>query len=279
MTQSPSPAAGSTSPLNSANADAHRSAAPRSSPASSKLSRRGRVAQHRERVDLGRIDGELVAAVAADDHRRVTERAAQPGDLRLQGVALGVDGVVAPQVLDEPVGAHDEPASRARRTSSSDVLPAGNGDELTVAPDLDRAEHRDLQHVGSRTTALRPLRSRALSGTHGVGRDPGDDQAVRVVDQVVARQRVDQVAARCARWARAIATTCRSRSSPRRRRPGRAGPGCRSSSAAIAITTASSIVSACAATRQMASASPPIALSDHGVDAVVGHGPSVHRGR
>ena len=48
------------------------------------------VAQHRERVDLGRVDRELIAAIAADDHARIPERLAQPRDLRLQGVAARV---------------------------------------------------------------------------------------------------------------------------------------------------------------------------------------------
>ena len=69
--------------------------------------RRGRVAQHGERIDLGRLDGERVAAIAADDHGRIPERPAQLGDLRLQRVAAGVDCVGGPQVVDEPVGAHE----------------------------------------------------------------------------------------------------------------------------------------------------------------------------
>ena len=69
--------------------------------------RGGRVVQHRERVDLGRVDGELIAAIAALDQRRIAERPAQPGDLRLQRVAPGGDGPATPQVVDEPVGAHE----------------------------------------------------------------------------------------------------------------------------------------------------------------------------
>ena len=72
------------------------------------LRRGGRIAHHGERIDIGRIDGELVAAIAADDHGRLTERPTQHGDLRLQRVAPGVDRIGGPQVLDQPLRAHHQ---------------------------------------------------------------------------------------------------------------------------------------------------------------------------
>ena len=50
-------------------------------------SRGGHRTQHGDRVDVGRLDGERVTAIATLDHRWVTERPAQHGDLRLQRVA------------------------------------------------------------------------------------------------------------------------------------------------------------------------------------------------
>ena len=108
--------------------------------------RGGGVAQHGERIDLGRLDGELVAAVAAGDHRRIPERPAQPGDLRLQRVAAGVDGVGGPQVVDEPVGAHEQPGLEREAHQQLRRLAARHRHELAVAPDLDGAQHRDLEH-------------------------------------------------------------------------------------------------------------------------------------
>ena len=46
---------------------------------------------------------------AAGDHLRITERAPQLGDLRLQRVAARGDRVLGPHVLDEPVRAHERP--------------------------------------------------------------------------------------------------------------------------------------------------------------------------
>ncbi len=91
----------------------------------------------------------VVAAVATDDDGRVAERAAQPGDLRLQRVAAGVGGALAPEVVDQPVGAHEVPGLEREAHEQLRGLAARNRDELAVASDLDRAEHRDLQHVES----------------------------------------------------------------------------------------------------------------------------------
>ena len=82
------------------------------------------------------------------------------------------------------------PASRARRTSSSDVLPPGTG---STWPSRRTSS-------GPRTRpATRPERTARSTDVlsprppDGVGGDPGHDQAVRVVDQVVPGQRVDQL--------------------------------------------------------------------------------------
>ena len=259
VTQSPSPAPARTSPRNIGNVDAHRSAAPRSSPASSSADGETRVAQHGERVDSGRVDGERVSAVAADEQGWVTERPAQLGDLRLEGVPARTDGIAAPQVVDEPVGAHQDTGVEREAHQQLGGLPSRNRHELARASDLDRAEHRDREHGAS----LRPASDRAFAtrtSDDRVGGDPGDDQAVGVVDQVVAGQGVDELAARQPRWARAIATTCRSRLVDAAARARSSRPGCRSSSGGHAIThRVDSTVSAWAAIQEIASTSPPIA--------------------
>ena len=79
-----------------------------------------------QRVDRVRLDRERVAAVGAGDERGVAERPPQPGDLRLERVAARRGA--APQVVERagPTRTTD-PASSARRTSSSEVLPPGTG--------------------------------------------------------------------------------------------------------------------------------------------------------
>ena len=69
---------------------------------------------------------EPVAAVAAGDHRRIPERPAQPGDLRLQRVAVRARRR-AHRSSTSRSARTNTPASSARRTSSSDVLPPGTG--------------------------------------------------------------------------------------------------------------------------------------------------------
>ena len=84
--------------------------------------------QHGECVDLDRIDRESVTAVTAHDRVRIAERSPQPDDLRLQGVAPGVDGIGAPQVVDQPIGHGRGHRHRARvGPAARTLLPAGRG--------------------------------------------------------------------------------------------------------------------------------------------------------
>jgi hypothetical protein len=53
------------------------------------------------------LDVESVAIVASGDHERVAEGSAQPGRLRLQGVAPGLHRS-PPQLVDEAIGAHKQ---------------------------------------------------------------------------------------------------------------------------------------------------------------------------
>ena len=99
-------------------------AAPAWSPASKQRGRRVDVAQHPERVDGGGLDREPVAVVAAGEQRRVAEAAAQPGDLRLQRVAVA-SASPAHRSSSSRSARTGVPASSARRTSSSAVLPPG----------------------------------------------------------------------------------------------------------------------------------------------------------
>ena len=107
--------------------------------------RGGRVAQGDERVDLRRLGRELVAVLAAGDHERIPERAAQPGDLRLQRVPARVGGPV-PQLVDEPVGPDEQPGVEREAHQQLRRLAARHRQGLTVACDLNRAQHRDPQH-------------------------------------------------------------------------------------------------------------------------------------
>ena len=76
-------------------------------------------------VDPAGVELKGVAAVPAADQGRVAEGPAQLGHLRLQGVPARAGGGRAPQVLDQPLGGHELPASSASRTSTSVVLPEG----------------------------------------------------------------------------------------------------------------------------------------------------------
>ena len=73
-------------------------------------------------IDGFRFDGQGVAVLVTDDKVLVAQRPAELGDLRLQGVATGrLDhrSSISPSVRT------GEPAARASRANSSDVLPAG----------------------------------------------------------------------------------------------------------------------------------------------------------
>jgi hypothetical protein len=107
------------------------------------------VGKHREGIDRARVDDELVAGITTCEEGRVTESAAQPGHLRLQGVPAGVGGAVTPEVLDQPVGADETPGIEREPHEELGTLAARDLDELAVAPDRNRAEHRNLQHVES----------------------------------------------------------------------------------------------------------------------------------
>ena len=113
------------------------------------LRRRGGVGEHDDGVDGRRVDGERVAAVAAHDRLRIAERATEPGDLRLQRVGAGVDRVGAPQLVDEPVRAHPHPGVEREAHQQLGGPAARDREAPAVAADLDRAQHRDLEHAPS----------------------------------------------------------------------------------------------------------------------------------
>ena len=123
----------------------------------------GGVAQHGERVDLGRLDGERVPAVTAHDHLRIPERSPELGDLRLQRVAARVDRILGPHVLDEPVRAHERPGLEREAHQQLRGLAARHRHGLAVAPDLDGAQHRDLEHIESVRPAARCQRGVSAS--------------------------------------------------------------------------------------------------------------------
>ena len=125
----------------------------------------GGVAQHGERVDLGRLDGERVPAVTAHDHVRIAERSPQLGDLRLQRVAARGDRVLGPHVLDEPVRADERPGLEREAHQQLRGLSARHRHGLAVAPDLDGAQHRDVEHVESLRRARQRRCQRGVSAS------------------------------------------------------------------------------------------------------------------
>ena len=78
------------------------------------LLRGNRILDHRVHVDRRRLDLEAIPVARADDERTVAERLSQLRHLRLQRVPLRGDCGVAPQVLDEALGAHETIRRRRR---------------------------------------------------------------------------------------------------------------------------------------------------------------------
>ena len=183
---------GSTSPRKRCSAAALSSAAPRSSPGVEPPSGGGGVAQDAERVDGVRLDREPVAAVAAGDHRRVAQRPAQPGDLRLQRVAAAWRRPAqrssrSRSALHEHAGLEREAHQQLRR------LAARHRQEPAVASDLDGAQHRDLEHRAESTAVSARCQRRVSGARHGRRMPPalagqllrrlvvGDDAAIAAI--------------------------------------------------------------------------------------------------
>ena len=120
-----------------------------------------RGVQRGERIDLGRLQGQRIAAVAARDHWRIPERSTQHGHLRLQRVAPSVDATSCPQVVDEPIRADQHPALEREAYQQLRCLSARHPHRPAVARDLERAEQRDPQHV---TRVRRSARRHPPSG-------------------------------------------------------------------------------------------------------------------
>ena len=78
-------------------------------------------AEHLERIDRARVDLQRVTGTRPRHQRGVAQRPAQPGHLRLQHVARRADGLVSPEILDQPARCgpshrprgRDEPALRS----------------------------------------------------------------------------------------------------------------------------------------------------------------------
>ena len=219
----------------SSSVDAHRSAAPRSSPRVEQRRRRGGVPQHGERVDVGRVDGEHVAAVAADDHRRIAERPAQLGDLRLQRVAARVDGIVRPTGRRRAGrcararrrrarGAPTAPTScRAGTDTGSPSRRTSTGPSTEIESTVRVYEAGQSRPSRRATGRRRRTRSRRRSGCPDSRRDGRGPRRRR---------------ARCSRpgGRGRSATTCRSRLVAATARARSSRLGCRSSSAAMTIS-------------------------------------------
>ena len=127
-----------------------------------------------EGIDGARVDLERIPAGRRRDDRRVTQRTTQLRDLRLQRVALGRDPVRTPQVLDEALDPDRHPGIQGQPNQQLRGLARRNREQLPVATELERAEHRKGEHhprlgaaassragiVSSRLRGRRPCRSR-----------------------------------------------------------------------------------------------------------------------
>ena len=100
----------------------------------------GRVTHHGEGVDVVRVDGQHVAVAPADDHRRGAEGPPQLGDLRLERIAIGAEGVTRPQILDQTVAAHRGTGVESEPHQQLGRLPSWHRQQMAAAPDLDRSD-------------------------------------------------------------------------------------------------------------------------------------------
>ena len=139
-----SPAEGSTSSRKSASAAALVVGGGRVVAVVEQRRRRVDVAQHPVRVHGGGLDREPIAVVAAGDHRRVAQAAAQSSHLLLERVAVGRGA--GPEIVEKPVGAHGRPGCERQVHQQFRRLASGDRDRLAVSPDLDRAQHQELEH-------------------------------------------------------------------------------------------------------------------------------------
>ena len=94
------------------------------------------------------VDVQGVAAVAARDQAG-SPSARRSWDTFDCRVLRPCGGRVAPQVLDEPVGAHRPPGVEREPDQHLGGLARRHGKRLAVAADLDRAEHGDGEHAAS----------------------------------------------------------------------------------------------------------------------------------
>jgi hypothetical protein len=117
--------------------------------------RRGRgQADHLEGVDPAGVELQGVAPAAAADEGRVVQGPAQLGHLRLQGVPGRGGGIVAPQVLDQPLGGHRLAGVQGQPDEQLGGLAGWHRERPAVAPDLERPEHPDGEHASAYAAAL-----------------------------------------------------------------------------------------------------------------------------
>ena len=141
------------------------------------------VAQHPVRVHGGGLDREPIAVVAAGD-----QATGRPGCGAVEppsaGACCGWSGCRAQRSSSSRSARTGVPAASARCTSSSAVLPLGDRDRLAVSPDLDRAQHQELEHgasVGRVSEVSAP--PAIVAGMHQLLRRlvTGDDAAITAI--------------------------------------------------------------------------------------------------
>ena len=125
-------------------------------------SRRGSQAHNSQRVDAARVDVQGVTAPLASEQIRLVQRPSKLGHLGLECVPAGA-GRVCPNVLDQPIGAHDPARIQRQPDEHLGGLALRQPDPHIVAGQLDRAKNGHRQHP-SRVCAPPARRRRPLSG-------------------------------------------------------------------------------------------------------------------
>ena len=108
-------------------------------------------------VELLWVELQDVPRRACDQHRTGrTERLAQLGDAHLQRRAARIRRLLAPQVVDEPVGRHDLVNAQQQNREQRALLGARQRHQRVAVGDLERAEDPEVHRVS------RPLADRRI---------------------------------------------------------------------------------------------------------------------
>ena len=104
------------------------------------------VGRHRVRIDGGGVHCESVAAFAGLDQVWIVERASEPGDFGLQGIALGPGGIVGPEVIEQDIGADDLTGRQRQAHQELGALSCGHAHDACANPHVDLPQQREHEH-------------------------------------------------------------------------------------------------------------------------------------